>query len=92
MRLPARFEYQEPRARRDADDALAIVGDGGDHPGHFGAMPVALKLRVVGIHEIDGGGDAAAQIRMPISTPVSMIAILTPSPRDQGCASATSIC
>ena len=64
VRLPTGFEYQEPRVRRDADDALAIVGDGGDHAGHFSAMPIAPKLRVIGIDEVDRGGNAGAQIRM----------------------------
>ncbi len=64
MRLPAGFEYQEPRIGRDADDSFAIIGDGGDHARHFRAVPVAPKLRVIRVHEIDGGGNAAAQIRM----------------------------
>src|ERR1700727_403761 len=64
MRLPTGLEYEEPRVRGDADDSLAIVGDGGDHARHFSPMPVAPKLRVIRVHEIDGGGNAAEQIRM----------------------------
>ena len=33
-------------------------------PGHFRAMPVTPKLRVIRVDEIDRGGDAAAQISM----------------------------
>ena len=58
--LPARLENQEPRLGRDADDALVIVGYGGDDAGDLGTVAIVSKLPLIGIDEILRGRDARA--------------------------------
>src|SRR5450631_1347484 len=63
-RLPARLENVQARIGCYPDNALAVVGNGGDDTRHFGAVPVVPKLCVIAVDEVCRCGNTAAQIGM----------------------------
>ena len=62
--LPAGLVGQELDVRRDADDADAVVGRGGDQARHLRAVPVAAERDVVVVDVIARDERAAGEIGM----------------------------
>ena len=62
--MPAGLEGEQLRARRDADDALAVVRERRDDAGNLSSMQVALEAAHVVVDEIAARDNAPLEIRM----------------------------